>query len=118
MTGRGSRGRYPPRVGATSDGEACARLAGCQPRHRSHPRGALDGGPPAGIDDYGPDETFTKAEAPSLLTWAQSKKISTLSFWALQRDNGGCPGTKGAGTCSGISQPTWYFSHQFEPFTG
>jgi len=37
--------------------------------------------------------------------------------WALQRDNGGCPGTKGAGTCSGIKQPTWYFSHTFEPFT-
>jgi hypothetical protein len=27
------------------------------------------------------------------------------------------PGTKGAGTCSGIKQPTWYFSHTFEPFT-
>ncbi|MGH3159105.1 MAG: hypothetical protein ACRDNF_21390 [Streptosporangiaceae bacterium] len=70
-----------------------------------------------GIDDYGADETFTKAEAPTLLAWAQSMGISTLTFWALQRDNGGCPGTKGAGTCSGISQPTWYFSHQFEPFT-
>jgi hypothetical protein len=41
-----------------------------------------------------------------------------LSFWALQRDNGGCPGTKGAGTCSGLTQPTWYFSHTLEPFTG
>jgi hypothetical protein len=29
----------------------------------------------------------------------------------------GCPGTKGAGTCSGIKQPTWYFSHTFEPFS-
>jgi hypothetical protein len=32
-------------------------------------------------------------------------------------DNGGCPGTKGAGTCSGIIQPTWFFSHVFELFT-
>ena len=71
-----------------------------------------------GIDDYGPDETFTKAEAAPLLSWAQGQKISTLSFWALQRDNGGCPGTKGSGTCSGLTQPTWYFSHKFEPFTG
>jgi hypothetical protein len=70
-----------------------------------------------GIDDYGPDETFTKADAPALLTWAENQGISTLTFWALQRDNGGCPGTKGAGTCSGIKQPTWYFSHHFEPFT-
>jgi hypothetical protein len=70
-----------------------------------------------GIDDYGPDETFNKAEAPALLSWANSNGLNTLSFWALQRDNGGCPGTKGAGTCSGIKQNTWFFSHHFEPFT-
>lgn len=70
-----------------------------------------------GIDDYGSDETFTKADATTVLNWAESKGINTLSFWALQRDNGGCPGTKGAGTCSGIGQPTWHFSHTFEAFT-
>ena len=70
-----------------------------------------------GIDDFGPDETFTKAQAIALLLWADRTGIGTLSFWALQRDNGGCPGTKGAGTCSGIAQPTWYFSHVFEFFT-
>jgi hypothetical protein len=70
-----------------------------------------------GIDDFGPDETFTTADAPALLHWAERQGIGTLSFWALQRDNGGCPGTKGAGTCSGVTQPEWYFSHVFEPFT-
>jgi hypothetical protein len=70
-----------------------------------------------GIDDYGPDETFTQADAATVLNWAQSNGLSTLSFWALQRDNGRCPGTKGAGSCSGITQPQWYFNHQFEPFT-
>jgi hypothetical protein len=70
-----------------------------------------------GIDDFGPDETFTEVNAVRVLNWAEQKGISTLSFWALQRDNGGCPGTKGAGTCSGIKQPTWFFSHTFEPFT-
>jgi|HubBroStandDraft_1064217.scaffolds.fasta_scaffold14154_2 hypothetical protein len=70
-----------------------------------------------GIDDFGPDETFTKAQAIELLLWADRTGIGTLSFWALQRDNGGCPGTKGAGTCSGIAQPTWFFSHVFELFT-
>jgi hypothetical protein len=70
-----------------------------------------------GIDDFGPDETFTKADAIELLLWAYRTGIGTLSFWALQRDNGGCPGTKGAGTCSGITQPPWYFSHVFEFFT-
>jgi hypothetical protein len=70
-----------------------------------------------GIDDYGPDETFTMADAPALLQWAASKGIGMISFWALQRDNGGCPGTKGAGDCSGLTQPDWYFSHAFEPFS-
>jgi hypothetical protein len=70
-----------------------------------------------GIDDFGPDETFTQADAATIAHWAWRTGIGTLSFWALQRDNGGCPGTKGAGTCSGLAQPTWYFSHLFEPFT-
>jgi hypothetical protein len=71
-----------------------------------------------GIDDYGPAETFTTADAGTVERWAASTGINTLSFWALQRDNGGCPGTKGAGNCSGVSQDTWFFSHAFEPFTG
>jgi Glycosyl hydrolases family 18 len=70
-----------------------------------------------GIDDFGAGETFTQADARTVLNWARDRGIRTLSFWALQRDNGGCPGTKGAGTCSGIKQPAWYFSHTFEPFT-
>jgi hypothetical protein len=70
-----------------------------------------------GIDDYGPDETFSTADAATILQWAQQAGIGLISFWALQRDNGGCVGTKGAGACSGVAQPTWYFSHVFEHFT-
>jgi hypothetical protein len=70
-----------------------------------------------GIDDYGTDETFTTAEAPVLLRWAAVHDLGLISSWALQRDNGTCPGTKGAGACSGVTQPDWYFSHTFEPFS-
>jgi len=70
-----------------------------------------------GIDDFGTDETFPAADAVTLLHWADRQGIGFLSFWALQRDNGGCPGTKGAGACSGLTQPQWYFSHVFEPFS-
>jgi hypothetical protein len=70
-----------------------------------------------GIDDYGPDETFTLADATTVEHWAAHTGIGELSFWAIQRDNGGCPGTKGAGTCSGVAQTTWEFSHIFEPIT-
>jgi hypothetical protein len=71
-----------------------------------------------GIDDFGADETFTTADAVPLLQWADQQGIGFLSFWALQRDNGTCPGTKGAGACSGVAQSQWFFSHAFEPFTG
>ncbi|MGW2250522.1 carbohydrate binding domain-containing protein [Kitasatospora sp. NPDC001660] len=70
-----------------------------------------------GIDDYGAAETFTVANATSVYNWAVSKGINTLSFWALQRDNGGCPGTAGNDSCSGIAQNTWDFTHIFAPFT-
>lgn len=69
-----------------------------------------------GIDDFGPDETFTTADASLLVNWARQAGIGELSMWALQRDNGGCPGTKGAGTCSGVAQSPWFFSHAFENF--
>ncbi|WP_030752127.1 glycosyl hydrolase family 18 protein [Streptomyces griseus] len=71
-----------------------------------------------GVDDFGPAETFTLANARTVYDWAVSKGINTLSFWALQRDNGGCPGGAAADNCSGIAQNTWDFSRIFAPFTG
>jgi hypothetical protein len=70
-----------------------------------------------GIDDFGADETFPTSQAPALEHWAAAHGLGELSMWALQRDNGNCPGTKGAGACSGVAQPAWYFSHVFEPFS-
>ena len=69
-----------------------------------------------GIDDFGAPETFSMANATALLQWADQHGIGFLSFWALQRDNGNCPGTKGAGSCSGLTQPQWFFSHALEQF--
>ncbi|WP_042396363.1 carbohydrate binding domain-containing protein [Streptacidiphilus carbonis] len=71
-----------------------------------------------GIDDYGAAETTTVADARAVEGWAAGKGLAELSFWALQRDNGGCVGTKGSDSCSGIAQGTWDFSHALEPFTG
>ncbi|MFJ9201223.1 glycosyl hydrolase family 18 protein [Streptomyces flaveolus] len=70
-----------------------------------------------GVDDFGPAETFTLDNARTVYDWAVTKGIDTLSFWALQRDNGGCPGGAAADNCSGIRQNTWDFSHVFAPFT-
>ncbi|HEX3591285.1 MAG TPA: chitinase [Pseudonocardiaceae bacterium] len=70
-----------------------------------------------GIDDFGAAETFTLADATTVQDWALAHNITSLSFWAIERDNGSCPGLKGQGVCSGVDQQTWQFSHIFEPFT-
>ena len=69
-----------------------------------------------GIDDYGPAETFSAAEAAPFIAWAQSKHLNEVSFWALERDNGSCVGVKGANACSGVAQDQWAFSAAFAEF--
>jgi glycosyl hydrolase family 18 (putative chitinase) len=72
-----------------------------------------------GIDDYPRKTEVTYvADAQRLYDFAKSVGINTLSMWAIQRDNGGCPGVTDSNTCSGIVQNTWDFSRVLEPFTG
>ena len=47
-----------------------------------------------GIDDFGPDETFTTADATTVLKWSEQHELGQISIWALDRDNGGCPGAR------------------------
>jgi Glycosyl hydrolases family 18 len=72
-----------------------------------------------GIDDF-PKKTEVTflADAQQLLTFAQANGIGTLSIWAIQRDNGGCPGGRDKNNCSGIVQNTWDFTHLLSPYTG
>src|SRR5919198_6457165 len=71
-----------------------------------------------GLDDY-PKKTekTTLAHAQQVYDYARAHGFDTLSIWAIQRDNGGCPGSTGSNSCSGIVQNTWDFSHVLEPFT-
>jgi hypothetical protein len=72
-----------------------------------------------GVDDYPKRTEVTDlGDAQQLLDFATLKGISTLSIWAIQRDNGGCPGGGAANDCSGIAQGTWDFSHLLSTFTG
>jgi chitinase len=76
-----------------------------------------------GIDDYGsggetgPLEIFTLADARTITRWAGERHIGELSFWALGRDNGACPGTPGADDCSGVAQSPYQYTHIMLPFT-
>jgi hypothetical protein len=72
-----------------------------------------------GIDDLRKKtEVTSEADATTMLGFAQANNMNFLSAWAIQRDNGGCPGTVDSNTCSGITQNSWDFSHILEPFTG
>jgi Glycosyl hydrolases family 18 len=72
-----------------------------------------------GLDDY-PKKTekTTLAHAQQVLDYANANGLDTLSIWAIQRDNGGCPAVTGSNSCSGIVQNTWDFTHMLQPFTG
>lgn len=72
-----------------------------------------------GLDDYPRrTEATYPADAQKLVSFAEANGISTLSIWAIQRDNGGCPGSTGSNNCSGIAQNTWEFTQIMQPFTG
>jgi hypothetical protein len=71
-----------------------------------------------GTSDDDPPNYFTLANATTMLDWAEANKyVTLLSFWELNRDNGGCPGsTVDEDTCSGVSQSKYEFSSIFESF--
>jgi hypothetical protein len=97
---------------------AHTQLASVYPHASSAQRWALEGITlMPGIDDYpGGTEVTQLADAQQVLNFARSHGLALLSIWAIQRDNGGCPGTVGASTCSGLAQNTWDFSHVLERF--
>ena len=71
-----------------------------------------------GIDDYpGKTEITYLSDTRRILGFARAHGLGLLSIWAIQRDNGGCPGTIDSDSCSGIKQPAWAFSHLLERFT-
>jgi hypothetical protein len=72
-----------------------------------------------GIDDRKQKNEVTyEPDATTMLNFAMADNLNFLSIWAIQRDNGGCPGSVDSNTCSGITQNAWDFSHILEPFTG
>lgn len=72
-----------------------------------------------GIDDYpGKTEVTHLPDARAMMNFARARQMNYLSIWALERDNGGCPGIADAATCSGIQQQPWAFTHLLKGFTG
>ena len=73
-----------------------------------------------GLDDYPKKtESTTRPGRPAAPRPSpQPNGMSTLSMWAIQRDNGGCPARRARTTARGSSRTTWDFSHALAPFTG
>jgi hypothetical protein len=71
-----------------------------------------------GIDDKrtGNEVTYV-ADAQTTLSFAQANNLNLLTIWAIQRDNGGCPGKAGNNLCSGITQNNWDFSIALGAYT-
>ena len=68
-----------------------------------------------GIDDYPKKTEVTYlSDARNVARFARAHRLPLISIWAIQRDNGGCPGTVDSNSCSGIRAPRWAFSHLLE----
>jgi hypothetical protein len=72
---------------------------------------------PGTSDDNGAVQ-FTIADATTVVNFANANSyVGLLSFWELNRDNGGCPGSSSdQDTCSGVSQSNYQFSSIFKAF--
>ena len=72
-----------------------------------------------GVDDLRKKTEVTyEPDATTMLNFARSNNMNFLSIWAIQRDNGGCRGTRDSNTCSSITQNTWDFSNVLKALTG
>ena len=71
-----------------------------------------------GIDDYPKKTEVTYLhDTAAMMAFARARGMNFLSIWAIERDNGRCPGKIDSNTCSGIRQRSWAFSHLLERFT-
>jgi hypothetical protein len=96
------------------------QLAGLFPSKTSAQIWAMEGAVIMnGLDDYPRrTESTSLQDAQQLLNFANANGMRVLSMWAIQRDNGGCPGSTGSNSCSGIVQNTWDFTNLLKGFTG
>ena len=71
-----------------------------------------------GIDDFPKKTEVTYLrDAREVLAFAAARQLPLISIWAIQRDNGGCPGVIDSNYCSGIRQSRWAFTRLLRPFT-
>ena len=71
-----------------------------------------------GIDDFPKKTEVTYlSEVQDIRYYVRTHPIQEISIWAIQRDNGACPGVIDSNSCSGITQPRWAFSHLLDSYS-
>jgi hypothetical protein len=70
-----------------------------------------------GIDDFPKKTEVTHiGDTRDVLRFARAHRLPLIAIWAIQRDNGRCPGVIDSNSCSGIQQNKWAFSHLLESY--
>lgn len=65
--------------------------------------------PMIGVNNVG--GTHHLGDAREVASFVEEKGIGLVSFWSIDRDNGGCPDGSVSATCSGIAQDPYAFSN-------
>jgi chitodextrinase len=65
--------------------------------------------PMIGVNNVGGAHELS--DAREVVSFVQDTGVGLVSFWSIDRDNGGCPNGTVSATCSGISQTPYEFSH-------
>lgn len=71
--------------------------------------------PMIGVNNVG--GTHHLDDAREVVSFVEEKSIGLVSFWSIDRDNGGCPDGTVSATCSGITQEPYAFSKIYNDVT-
>jgi hypothetical protein len=63
-------------------------------------------------------EVFSKADASTLVSWANSNHLGRLAFWSVDRDQPCSGSAQGLPACSEISQQSLDFTKIFDSYSG
>jgi len=67
--------------------------------------------PMLGENNVGGEHRISDAE--EVVNFVENKGVGLISFWSIDRDNGGCPDGTVSGSCSGIEQDAYEFSNVY-----
>ena len=99
-------------MGAASTTSATKALAQIKKIWSTYTYGNIGITPMIGLNDT-PTETFTYADAETVVAFAKSKGVRRVAFWALNRDQACGAGDEAPGTCTDLAQDPLDYTDAF-----